>query len=77
MHYYCLQRTSSKHSKRYGRKEGVEIKQYSVIYQALEDAEAAMKECYEPIYEEKVIGNAIVRQTFRVSGVGTIAGAYI
>ncbi len=46
MHYYCLQRTSSKHkSKRYGRKEGVEIKQYSVIYQALEDVEAAMKEC--------------------------------
>ncbi len=58
-------------------KEGVEIKQYSVIYQALEDVEAAMKGMLEPIYEEKVIGNAIVRQTFRVSGVGTIAGAYV
>ena len=58
-------------------KEAVEIKQYSVIYQALEDVEAAMKGMLEPIYEEKVIGNAIVRQTFRVSGVGTIAGAYV
>ncbi len=58
-------------------KEGVEIKQYSVIYQALEDVEAAMKGMLEPIYEEKIIGNAIVRQTFRVSGVGTIAGAYV
>ncbi len=58
-------------------KESVEIKQYSVIYQALEDVEAAMKGMLEPIYQEKVIGNAIVRQTFRVSGVGTIAGAYV
>ena len=58
-------------------KESVEIKQYSVIYQALEDVEAAMKGMLEPIYEEKVIGNAIVRQTFKVSGVGTIAGGYV
>lgn len=58
-------------------KESVEIKQYSVIYQALEDVEAAMKGMLEPIYEEKVIGNAVVRQTFKVSGVGTIAGAYV
>ena len=57
-------------------KEGVEIKQYSVIYQAIEDVEAAMKGMLDPIYEEKVIGNAVVRQTFKVSGVGTIAGAY-
>ncbi len=58
-------------------KENVEIKQYSVIYQAIEDVEAAMKGMLDPVYEEKVIGNAIVRQTFRVSGVGTIAGAYV
>ncbi len=58
-------------------KENVEIKQYSVIYQAIEDVEAAMKGMLDPIYEEKVIGNAVVRQTFKVSGVGTIAGAYV
>ena len=58
-------------------KEGVEIKQYSVIYQALEDVEAAMKGMLDPVYEEKVIGKVEVRQTFKVSGVGTIAGAYV
>ena len=58
-------------------KEAVEIKQYSVIYQALEDVEAAMKGMLDPVYEEKVIGNAEVRQTFRVSNVGTIAGCYV
>ena len=58
-------------------KENVEIKQYSVIYQAIEDVEAAMKGMLDPIYEEKVIGNAVVRQTFKVSNVGTIAGAYV
>ena len=58
-------------------KEAVEIKQYSVIYQAIEDVEAAMKGMLDPIFEEKNIGNAVVRQTFKVSGVGTIAGAYV
>ncbi len=58
-------------------KEAVEIKQYSVIYQAIEDIEAAMKGMLDPIYQEKVIGNAVVRQTFKVSNVGTIAGAYV
>jgi len=58
-------------------KDGVEIKQYSVIYQALEDVEAAMKGMLDPVYEEKVIGKVEVRQTFKVSGVGTIAGAYV
>ena len=58
-------------------KEGVEIKQYSVIYQAIEDVEAAMKGMLDPVFEEKVIGKAEVRQTFKVSGVGTIAGAYV
>lgn len=58
-------------------KEAVEIKQYSVIYQAIEDVEAAMKGMLDPVFEEKVIGNAEVRQTFKVSNVGTIAGCYV
>ena len=58
-------------------KDGVEIKQYSVIYQAIEDVELAMKGMLEPKYEEKVIGNAEVRQTFKISNVGTIAGCYV
>ena len=57
--------------------EEVEIKQYSVIYQAIEDVEMAMKGMLEPKYEEKVIGNVEVRQTFRISNVGTIAGGYV
>lgn len=59
------------------KKEEVEIKQYSVIYQAIEDVEAAMKGMLDPVYEEKVIGNAEIRQTFKVSSVGTIAGCYV
>ena len=55
----------------------IEIKQYSVIYQAIDDVKAAMKGMLDPIYEEKVIGNVEVRQVFKVSNVGTIAGAYV
>ena len=58
-------------------KDGIEIKQYSVIYNAIEDVEAAMKGMLAPVYEEKVIGNVEVRQTFKLSSVGTIAGAYV
>ena len=58
-------------------KEEVEIKQYSVIYQAIDDVEAAMKGMLAPKYEEHIIGNAEVRQTFKISNVGTIAGAYV
>lgn len=58
-------------------KDEVEIKQYSVIYQAIEDVEAAMKGMLDPTFEEKVIGTAEVRQTFKVSNVGTIAGCYV
>ena len=58
-------------------KDNVEIKQYSVIYNAIEDVESAMKGMLAPVYEEKVIGNVEVRQTFKVSSVGTIAGAYV
>ena len=58
-------------------KEEVEIKQYSIIYQAIDDVKAAMKGMLDPIFEEKVIGNVEVRQVFKVSNVGTIAGAYV
>jgi translation initiation factor IF-2 len=58
-------------------KDEVEIKQYSIIYQAIEDVESAMKGMLSPKFEEKVIGMAEVRQTFKVSNVGTIAGAYV
>ena len=64
-------------AKQVAEKEAVEIKQYSVIYQAIDDVKAAMKGMLDPIFEEKVIGNVEVRQTFKVSNVGTIAGAYV
>ena len=58
-------------------KEGVQIKIYSVIYNAIEDVEAAMKGMLDPVYKEVIIGNAEVRQTFKISNVGTIAGCYV
>ena len=58
-------------------KDEVQIKQYSIIYQAIEDVEMAMKGMLDPKFEEKVIGNVEVRQTFRISNVGTVAGAYV
>lgn len=64
-------------AKEMAEKEEVEIKQYSIIYQAIEDVEAAMKGMLDPEFEEKVIGNVEVRQTFRISNVGTIAGGYV
>ena len=64
-------------AKEMAKKDEIEIKQYSIIYQAIEDVEAAMKGMLEPKYEEKVIGNVEVRQTFKISNVGTIAGAYV
>lgn len=64
-------------AKEMAEKDEVEIKQYSIIYQAIEDVEAAMKGMLDPKFEEKVIGNVEVRQTFRISNVGTIAGAYV
>ena len=57
--------------------EGVDVRLYKVIYNAIEDVEAAMKGMLDPIFEEKILGNAEVRQTFKASGVGTIAGAYV
>lgn len=64
-------------AKEMAEKDEVEIKQYSIIYQAIEDVEMAMKGMLEPKFEEKVIGSVEVRQTFRISNVGTIAGAYV
>ena len=58
-------------------KDKVEIKQYSVIYQALEDVETAMKGMLAPKYVERVIGTAEIRQTFRISNVGTVGGAFV
>ena len=58
-------------------KENVEIKTYSVIYNAIEDVEAAMKGMLDPVFKEVIIGNAEVRQTFKISDVGTIAGCYV
>ena len=58
-------------------KDQVEIKLYSVIYNAIEDVEAAMKGMLDPVYKEAIIGNAEVRQTFKISNVGTIAGCYV
>lgn len=64
-------------AKEMAEKDEVEIKQYSIIYQAIEDVEMAMKGMLEPKFEEKVIGSVEVRQTFRISNVGTVAGAYV
>ena len=64
-------------AKSIAEREKVDLRLYRVIYQAIEDVEAAMKGMLDPIYEEKVIGHAVVRQTFKASGVGTIAGAYV
>lgn len=58
-------------------REGVDLRLYRVIYSAIEDVEAAMKGMLDPIFEEKVLGHAEVRQTFKASGVGTIAGSYV
>ena len=58
-------------------RENVDLRLYKVIYQAIEDIESAMKGMLEPIYEEKVIGHAEIRQIFKASGVGNIAGSYV
>ena len=58
-------------------RENVDVRLYKVIYNAIEDVSAAMKGMLDPIYEEKVIGHAEVRQIFKASGVGNIAGSYV
>lgn len=59
------------------KNENVDLRLYSVIYTAIDDIERAMKGMLEPIYEEKVIGHAEIRQIFKASGVGNIAGSYV
>ncbi len=58
-------------------RENVDVRLYRVIYNAIEDVEAAMKGMLDPVYEEKVLGHAEVRQIFKASGVGNIAGSYV
>ena len=64
-------------AKAIAEQEGVDLRLYRVIYQAIEDVEAAMKGMLDPVFEEKVIGHGEVRQTFKASGIGTIAGSYV
>ena len=61
----------------YAKEQGVDIRLYNVIYKAVEEMEAAMKGKLEPVYEEKVLGQAEVRKLFKFSKVGTIAGCYV
>ncbi len=58
-------------------REGVDMRLYKVIYNAIEDVEAAMKGMLDPVYEEKILGHAEIRQIFKASGVGNIAGSYV
>lgn len=58
-------------------REKVDLRLYKVIYNAIEDIEAAMKGMLDPIFEEQVTGHLVVRQTFKASGVGTIAGSFV
>ncbi|MCR5793625.1 MAG: translation initiation factor IF-2 [Lachnospiraceae bacterium] len=64
-------------AKETAERESVDVKLYNVIYNAIQDVEAAMKGMLDPVYEEKVIGHAEIRQTFKASGIGTIAGSYV
>ncbi len=58
-------------------REGVDMRLYKVIYQAIEDVEAAMKGMLDPVFEEKVLGHAEIRQIFKASQIGNIAGSYV
>ncbi len=64
-------------AKEAAERENVDLRLYKVIYNIMEDIEAAMKGMLEPIYEEKVIGHAEIRQVFKASGLGSIAGSYV
>ncbi len=64
-------------AKAVAEREKVDLRLYRVIYQAIEDVEAAMKGMLDPIFEEKIIGHGIVRATFKASGIGVIAGTYV
>ena len=64
-------------AKAFADREKVDVRLYRVIYNAIEDITAAMKGMLDPVFEEKVLGHAEVRQIFKASGVGTIAGCYV
>ena len=64
-------------AKAFADEEKVDVRLYRVIYNAIEDITAAMKGMLDPVYEEQVVGHAEVRQTFKASGIGTIAGCYV
>ena len=64
-------------AKAIAEREGVDLRLYKVIYQAIEDIEAAMKGMLDPVFEEKIIGHAEVRQIFKASAIGNIAGSYV
>lgn len=64
-------------AKSYADEQKVDIRLYRIIYNAIEDIEAAMKGMLEPVFEEKIIGHAEIRQTFKASNVGTIGGSYV
>ena len=59
------------------KEKNIEIRQYNIIYKLLEDIEAAMKGMLDPVFEEKITGQVEVRQLFKVSKIGTIAGSYV
>ena len=61
----------------YAKENGVEIRLYDIIYKVVEEMKAAMKGMLDPVYEEKVLGSAEVRQLFKFSKVGVIAGSYV
>ena len=64
-------------AKAFADEEKVDVRLYRVIYHAIEDVTAAMKGLLDPVYEEQILGHAEVRQLFKASGVGTIAGSYV
>ena len=61
----------------YAKEKGVDIRLYNIIYKLIEEMEAAMKGKLDPTYEERTLGNAIVRKLFKFSKIGTIAGSYV
>lgn len=67
----------SVHAARLAEQENIEIRQYSIIYDAIAEIKSAMEGMLEPTIEKKVVGNIEVRETFKISGVGTIAGSYV
>lgn len=67
----------SANAKLIAEKEDIQIKMYSVIYNAIEEVKSAMEGLLEPKFEEKIVGNVEVREVFKVSKIGTIAGCYV